>query len=229
MEAPAKEILQKHLAIMDKYDPENQISLIADEWGNWHDTEPGTNPGFLFQQNTLRDAVTAAIYLNIFNNSCYRVKMANIAQTINVLQAMVLTSENQIVKTPTFYVFKLYKVHFDALMLPTEVTSENYESGEYSFPPLSVSTSKNSDGDINITIANVTPDKDILIDIEIKGGAKFRIGKSEIITSDKMNSYNDFGKEEEVSISEFNDIRLEGKTVKLTIPSKSVLLINLKH
>ena len=221
------EMLKKHLAIMDKYDPENRVALIADEWGNWHDQEPGSHPGFLYQQNTLSDSVTAAIYLKTFNNSCYRVKMANIAQTVNVLQAMVLTNDTELVKTPSFYVFKMYKAHFDALMLPVEVNAEKYGDGENDFSTLSVSASKNDKDEINITIANVTYDRDLLTMIDIDGLDNYSVRKSEIITAGAMNSYNDFGKDEEVNISEFKGIGKEGNNIRVNIPSKSVLLISL--
>jgi alpha-N-arabinofuranosidase len=201
---------------------------MVDEWGNWHDVEPGTNRDFLYQQNTLRDAVTAAIYLNVFNNYCYRVKMANIAQTINVLQAMVLTKDDQLIKTPTFYVFKMFKVHFDALMLPTTVQSEDYTDGEYHLPSLSVSASKNKAGEINMTVANVRLDKDLQTIISLEGLDDFEIKKSDIITADKMNSYNDFGEDEEVNISKFDGVMKEGNALNIDIPSKSVMLITLK-
>lgn len=221
-------MLKKHLAIMDKYDPENKISMFADEWGNWHNVEPGTNPGFLYQQNTIRDAVSAAIYLNIFNNSCYRVKMANIAQTVNVLQAMVLTNDKFLVKTPTFYVFKMYKKHFDALMLPTEVISEKYLNGTEEIPSLSASASQNKDGEINITLANVTADNDLQTSINLNGLEDFEIINSEIITADKINSHNDFNKKEEVSIKGFNSVDKDGNNLIVSIPSKSIVSISLK-
>ena len=127
--AVVDENLNQHSAIMDRYDPEKKIALIADEWGNWFDPEPGDNPAFLYQQNTLRDAVTAGLYLNIFNNHCDRVKMANIAQMVNVLQSVILTKDDKIVLTPTYYVFKMYAVHQDATMLPIKLKSEEYSNG----------------------------------------------------------------------------------------------------
>lgn len=222
-----EENLKMHTDIMDKYDPDKKIGLIADEWGNWHDQEPGSKPGFLYQQNTLRDAITASIYLNVFNNHCDRVKMANIAQTVNVLQAMVLTKEDELVKTPTFYVFKMYKVHKDALMLPVEVTSENYINQEDSIPSLSVSASKNDEEEINITVANVNPNAtiDALIVIDEKG--KYKAINGEIITSAEMNDYNDFGKDEVINIREFDDFEVKGNEVQAGLPPKSIVLITL--
>lgn len=224
-----EENLKMHTDVMDKYDPEKRIALVADEWGNWHDAEPGSVPGFLYQQNTLRDAITASIYLNIFNNHCDRVKMANIAQTVNVLQAMVLTKEDQLVKTPTFYVFKMYKVHKDALLLPVEVNSEYYYNKEDSIPALSVSASKNIAGETNITIANVNPNKGVNTAIVIEDGGKYKAVKSEIITSAEMNDYNDFGKDELINIQEFDDYTVKGNEVQVELPPKSVILITLAN
>ena len=114
---------------MDKYDPQKRVGLIVDEWGTWHAVEPGTNPGFLYQQNTLRDALVAGLTLNIFNQHCDRVRMANIAQTINVLQAMILTDKEKMLLTPTYHVFEMYTVHHDATLLPTELKCADYQFG----------------------------------------------------------------------------------------------------
>lgn len=105
------ELVSRHIAIMDQYDPDKKVALIVDEWGTWFDNEPGTNPGFLYQQNTLRDAVSAGTSLNIFNNHADRIHMTNIAQTVNVLQAMVLTEGEKMILTPTYHIYDMYKVH----------------------------------------------------------------------------------------------------------------------
>ena len=124
------ELVSKHIAIMDQYDPEKKVALIVDEWGTWFDNEPGTNPGFLYQQNTLRDAVSAGISLNIFNNHADRIHMTNIAQTINVLQAMVLTEGEKMILTPTYHIYDMYKVHQDAKLLDFAVLSDDYGKSE---------------------------------------------------------------------------------------------------
>ena len=121
-----EEILIGHEKIMDKYDPEKRVAIMFDEWGAWHAVEPGTNPGFLYQQNSLRDAMVAGLTLNIFNNHCDRVKMSNIAQMVNVLQAMILTDGPKMVLTPTYFVYYLYAVHHDATLLPTELAGPEY-------------------------------------------------------------------------------------------------------
>ena len=151
--------IAKHSAIMDEYDPQKRIGLVVDEWGNWFDVEPGTNPGFLYQQNTLRDAMVAAVNLNIFHKHCDRVKMANIAQMVNVLQAMILTKENEIVLTPTYYVYKMYTVHQDAVLLPVDLQSASYTDGKDSISALSVTALRDKEGRIHVSLANLDPAK----------------------------------------------------------------------
>ena len=222
-----KELIEKHSTIMDKYDPQNRVALVVDEWGNWHDVEPGTNPGFLFQQNTVRDAMVAAVNLDLFNNHARRVKMANIAQTINVLQAMLLTKNDQMVKTPTFYVFKMYTVHHDATLLPSDVTCDQYTYGDESVPAISTSASKDASGKIHVTISNLDPNSSKAVTCELRGTAKVVFARGSIVTGNKINSYNDFGKAEEVSLNDFKDVKVNGNLVTVNMPSKSVVMIEL--
>ena len=121
--------LTKNSEVMDKYDPMKKVALIVDEWGGWYNVEPGSNPAFLYQQNTMRDAMIAGLSLNIFHNHCDRVRMANLAQTINVLQAVILTSKEKMILTPTYHVMEMYNVHQDALMIPVSVTGNEYVLG----------------------------------------------------------------------------------------------------
>lgn len=220
--------LERHIALMDEFDPENKIGLIADEWGNWYDVEPGTNPAFLYQQNTLRDAVTAALYLNIFNNHARRIKMANIAQTINVLQAMLLTKEDQLVKTPTFYVFKMYKVHQDATLLPIHVQCEDYSYNGMTLPGVSASASKDSQGKIHLSLSNINPNRGVDVEIDLRGADKLSKVKGEIITASAMNDYNDFGKPEKINIKSFSGYKLDKNLLKVSLPSKSVVTLEIE-
>jgi alpha-N-arabinofuranosidase len=220
------ENLNQHAAIMDRYDPEKKIALIADEWGNWFDPEQGDNPAFLYQQNTLRDAVTAGLYLNIFNNHCERVKMSNIAQMVNVLQSVVLTKDNSIVLTPTYYVFKMFAVHQDATMLPINLKCEEYSNGSNTINSLSVSASKDKDGKIHISITNVDPAKEKLLSCEVRGTSTKRV-TGEIITAKSMNAYNDFGKSEEVTLKPFSGAQLQKGILKVNLPAKSVVMLEL--
>jgi alpha-N-arabinofuranosidase len=223
-----EELLQKHIAIMDKYDPQNRVGLVVDEWGNWHDVEPGTNPGFLYQQNTLRDALVASVNLDLFNKYARRVKMANIAQTVNVLQAMILTQDEKLVKTPSFYVFKMYKVHHDATLLPSAIQGENYTLENESVPALSATASKDAAGKIHVTISNLNPTKALNVACDLRGMASVKFEKGSIVTGEKINSYNDFGKKEEVVLANFKDVKVDGNMVSVTMPAKSVVMIELK-
>jgi alpha-N-arabinofuranosidase len=220
------ENLSQHSAIMDRYDLEKKIALIADEWGNWFDPEPGDNPAFLYQQNTLRDAVTAGLYLNIFNNHCERVKMANIAQIVNVLQSVILTKNDKIVLTPTYYVFKMYAVHQDATMLPVKLKSEEYSIGADKIQSLSVSASKDKNGKIHISIANLDPTKGKNLNCEVRGASIKKV-TGEIITADTMNAYNDFGRPEEVRIRPFSGVQLQKGILNVNLPAKSVVMLEL--
>jgi len=219
-------LVTKHSAIMDKFDPKKKVGLLVDEWGCWFDVEPGTNPGFLFQQSTLRDALVAGINLNIFNNHADRVRMSNIAQMINVLQSVILTKDKEMVLTPTYYVFKLYKVHQDAVMLPVEIKCSQYTLGSQALDAVSSSASI-KDGVISITVCNLDPNKSQQISFDIKG---FKLSKvsGKVVTADKINSYNDFGKKEQVTLSELKNVKISNGQVEAQLPSKSVVLIQLQ-
>lgn len=221
------ELLDNHIRIMDKYDTRNRVGLVVDEWGNWFDVEPGTNPGFLYQQNTLRDAMVASINLDIFNQHARRVKMANIAQTVNVLQAMLLTKENMLVRTPSFYVFKMYKVHHDATLLPISITSEDYQVNKESIPALSASASKDDAGKIHITISNIDPNNSRKIEIDFRGSNPLRFSNGSIITGEKINSYNDFGKAEAVTLKDFKKVEVKNNKVNVELPAKSIVMLEL--
>ncbi len=150
-----EELVTKHSTIMDKYDAAKRVALVVDEWGIWTNVEPGTNPGFLYQQNSLRDAMVAATTLNIFNNHADRIRMANLAQTINVLQALILTEGDKMLLTPTYHVFDLFKVHQDAKLLPVKFSSPELVNGKNKIPALNVSVSKDSNQVVHMTLVNL--------------------------------------------------------------------------
>ncbi len=220
-----EDIIKKHLAIMDKYDPNGDIKLIVDEWGTWYDKLPGTKEGFLQQQNTVRDALVAGINLNIFNNHAGRISMANIAQIVNVLQSMILTKGAEMVKTPTYHVFKMYNVHQDANLVPIQLETENYQFEDKSIPALTASASEKN-GTISLTITNANPNKPVSINCEL--GSKSKIINSKIVTGKKITDYNDFGKKEKVTTSNFSVGNIKNGSLKLEIPAHSVILIQLK-
>jgi alpha-L-arabinofuranosidase len=221
------EIITKHSTIMDKYDPKKRVALLVDEWGTWYKTEPGTNPDFLYQQNSLRDALVAGLTLNIFNNHANRVRMANLAQTVNVLQAVILTKDDKIILTPTYYVFKMYKIHQDATLIPeTLLNIPEYKSDKINMPLINSSASIDKAGNINITICNMSDEKGFDINIEMVN-TNIKNIKGEIVTADKINSFNDFGKEPEVFSKDFKDFKINKQSVDVKLPSKSVVLLQI--
>ncbi|MGH7600529.1 MAG: alpha-N-arabinofuranosidase [bacterium] len=221
------DLLTGHVKIMNEHDPENHIGLMVDEWGVWHEAEPGSTPGFLYQQNTLRDALVAALSLNVFHQHCERVKMANIAQTVNVLQAMILTDKEKMILTPTYYVFDLYKVHQDALFLPSELQTEDYEHNGQRMRALHVSSSKAQDGSINISIVNVHPDKNILLECELRGIQATRVS-GKILTASKLNSHNTFDQPTNVKVVDYKGASLQNNVLRVEMPAKSVVVLNIK-
>jgi alpha-N-arabinofuranosidase len=219
-------LVERHSTIMDKYDPAKRVGLIVDEWGNWFNVEEGTNPGFLYQQNTLRDALVAGINLNIFNNHADRVKMANIAQTVNVLQSVILTKEDEMVLTPTYYVFKMYSVHQNAKLIPSNMKTGTYELDGKKVPAVHVSASTKDDV-VSITLCNLNPNKSESIDIDITGD-EFSSASGQIITSENMNDFNDFGRKETVNLKSFDVAKPKDGKLRVELPSKSVVLVQLK-
>jgi alpha-N-arabinofuranosidase len=220
------ELINRHSNIMDKYDPEKKIGLIVDEWGDWFNVEEGTNPGFLYQQNTLRDALVAGINLNIFNNHADRVKMANIAQMVNVLQSVILTKDDQMVLTPTYYIFKMYAVHQDAKLIPIKLDSDDYEFDGQKLPAVSASASV-KDGVVSVTLCNLNPEKTENIEIALSG-MNFTTSSGQIVTGQSMNDYNDFGQEEKVTLQNFEVKNPKNGQLKLELPAKSVVLVQLQ-
>jgi len=220
-------VIDKHITIMDKYDPEKRVALVVDEWGTWFDVEPGTNPGFLFQQNTLRDAFVAGIHLNEFNKRCDRIKMANIAQTINVLQALIFTKDDKMVLTPTYHVFDLYKVHQDALLLPTELKCPDYEWNGKKIPSLNVSASKDNNGIIHISVVNIDPKNAISLAVDLRGTVVKEIS-GKILTAASLNSMNTFEKPDEVKTADFKYYKLDKNGLTVKMPAKSIVVLELK-
>lgn len=217
-----EELINKHLEIMNRFDHHKRVGLVIDEWGTWYDVEPGTNPDFLYQQNTLRDAVAAAVNLNLFNNHADRVKMANVAQMVNVLQSMILTRNEQMVLTPSYYVFRMYKVHQDARLIPVKLECADYTLEDKSVPSISVSASKDSSGRIHITLANLNPVAEAPVEIDL-GGEKASTVTGQVITAGNMNDFNDFGTPAKVMPAVFQDFKHEGGKLEVKMPSKSIV------
>jgi alpha-N-arabinofuranosidase len=222
-----EELVTKHSAIMDKYDPGKKIAMAVDEWGGWYDVEPGTNPAFLFQQNTMRDAMIAGTTLNTFNNHCDRVKMANVAQIINVLQAVIFTNEEKIVLTPTYHVMEMYNVHQDALMLPLTVSSNDYKMGKEKLKAISASASKDKSGTVHISLVNVDADNAQDVSIQINGTG-FKTVTGRILASDKMQNYNSFNDPDKIKPVAYSGAKISANEIKLKIPAFSVIVLELK-
>jgi alpha-N-arabinofuranosidase len=222
-----KELIEKHSEIMDKYDPFKRVALLVDEWGTWYKVEPGTNPGFLYQQNTMRDAVAAACNLNIFNNHCDRVRMTNIAQVVNVLQAMILTKGDKMILTPTYWIFDLYKVHQDAMMVPVKVSSSDYIYKGDKLPTVNCSASIDSTGKMHISLCNIDPDKSENIELSLESFKADKIS-GKILTAGKMNAHNTFDNPDEVKPAEFSGFQLIGNNLKVNMPHMSVVVLELE-
>lgn len=223
-----EELIEKHSTIMDKYDPEKRVAMIVDEWGAWYDVEPGTNPGFLYQQNTVRDAVIAGVTLNIFNNHNDRVRMANIAQTVNVLQSMVLTDEDKMLLTPTYHVFRMYKVHQDAERVSLDLDTKMLSVDGEKYPQVSVSASKAADGTVNISLCNLDKDNDVEVDFELRGIELLGHMTGEVITSKKMNDHNTFEDPDKVKPVQFTGFKTTEDAVKVTLPPMSVVMLSVR-
>lgn len=222
-----EDIIQRNKEIMNRYDRRGRVDLYIDEWGTWWDEEPGTKGGFLYQQNTLRDAVSAGIFLNTFNNHCDRVKMCNIAQINNVLQAMILTKGKEMIVTPTYHVFEMYKVHQGATMLPVDLTCNGYKTDNYKLPALNVSSSKAGNGTIYITICNLDPQSPAELECKLDGAqAKSVTGR--VLTAEAMNVHNTFEKPNTIQPVALKNIELKEGTIQVTLPSKSVVLLEVK-
>ncbi len=213
-------LLDKYCDILDEYDPEGRIGLIVDEWGTWYDVEPGTNPGFLYQQNTMRDAIVAAITLNLFNLYSRRVRMANIAQTVNVLQAMVLTDGERMVKTPTYHVFDLFKEHQGGVLLDTTAEPEFVSSGEDKVPLVSLSSSMDESGRICLTVANASASDSVTIPVEVSGRS-CRVVRGRILAGapDDKNTFDD---PEKVTVRDFFADLVDGSYFCAEMPPCSV-------
>jgi alpha-N-arabinofuranosidase len=222
-----EELVTRHSTIMDKYDPTKKVALVVDEWGGWYNVEAGTNPGFLYQQNTMRDAMIAGITLNIFNNHAERVRVANLAQTINVLQSVILTKEEKMILTPTYHVMEMYNVHQDATLLPVSVSTKDYNFGTEKLPAVSASASKSSDGITHITLVNIDAKNKQEISLETFG-AKYKTVTGRILSSAKLQDFNSFETPEKIKPSKFDGATLKNDLLKVTLPPFSVVVLELK-
>lgn len=224
-----KKLLDEHSAIMDRYDPQKRVGLMVDEWGTWWEVEPGTNPGHLFQQNTMRDAMLASLTLNLFHRYADRVRMTNIAQIANVLQAMVLTQDSEMVLTPTYYVFKMYVPHQDARFVPMKVTSETLaapQPGMADVPQVDATCSEKN-GVYTLSLANTSLTAANKVSVDL-AGLKIKIAGAQILTAKSVNDYNDFGQPEKVTLKDFTGAKISKGNLVVDMPPMSIVTITLK-
>ncbi|HVZ25741.1 MAG TPA: alpha-L-arabinofuranosidase C-terminal domain-containing protein [Sediminibacterium sp.] len=222
-----KELVEKHSAIMDKYDPAKKVAMVVDEWGGWYNTEPGTNPSFLYQQNTMRDAMIAGATLNIFNNHCDRVRMANLAQAINVLQAVILTDGPKMLLTPTYHVMEMYSVHQDATLLPIQIKSAAYTLDGKQLDAISASASKDKNGLTHISLVNIDAHASEPILVHISG-ASYHTVTGRILSAAHLQDHNTFDHPDTVKPEAFTGASLQNKILTLTLPPFSVVVLELK-
>jgi alpha-N-arabinofuranosidase len=223
--AEMEDAIRCHAEVLDRYDPEKRIALFVDEWGNWYPSDPGTPPDFLYQQNSLRDAVAAAMTLHIFHNHSDRVQMANIAQLVNVLQALILTDQEKMILTPTYHVFEMYKGHQGATLLPLDIECESYTFNGASLPAASASASKNSQGEILLTLCNLNPNADVTLSCDGIQGSTIT---GRILTAASMTAHNTFDQPNVVSPAAFDGAKLDGGKLMIQLPAKSVVALTLK-
>lgn len=222
-----EELIRMHGDIMDQFDPEKRIGLIVDEWGGWYDVEPGTNPGFLYQQSTMRDALVAAVSLNIFNKHCDRVKMACIAQMVNVLQSVILTEGEKMILTPTYHVFRMYKHHQGAQLLDSMLTGvEKAGTKGCEVPSLQESVSVQEDGTITVTLANLSADQSYPVEAVLMERKPKEVEAA--ILTNEMHAMNTFEEPDTVREEKFEAVTLADRGVLFTIPPCSVVSLRIR-
>lgn len=218
------DVIKRHCDIMNRYDSKKKVGLLVDEWGTWWDEEPGTIKGHLYQQNTMRDAMVAALSLNVFHRYTDRVKMANIAQVANVLQSMVLTKGAEMVLTPTYYVFKMYSPFQDARYIPVDVRTETYSVRGGRKVPVVDASAAEKDGKYIVSLVNTDLTRDVDIEVNL-AGFKGKKLSADILTAGKISDYNDFGSADKVVLKSFNGAKVKNGMITAKLPAKSIVTI----
>lgn len=221
------ELIAGHSKVMDKYDPQKRVFLAVDEWGTWYAPDPGTNPGFLRQQNTLRDALVASVNLDIFAKHADRVRMTAIAQMVNVLQAMILTEGRKMVLTPTYHVFEMYKPWQDATVLPIDIDTPWYNKDRFVMPAVSGSAVRARDGKVHVGLSNLDPNQTNTVTVKLDGLNAANVS-GRILTAPAINSHNSFDAPEVVKPAAFTGAQVSGGTLTVALPPKSVVVLDLQ-
>jgi alpha-N-arabinofuranosidase len=220
-----EDFIDRTATIMDRYDPQKRVAMVMDEWGTWHTAEPGTNPGFLYQQNTIRDALVAGLTLNIFNRRSDRLRIANIAQTINVLQAMILTDGPKMILTPTYHVFEMYAPHQDAVALPVWLQDAPIEWEGTTMPRISASASCDGSGKILLTLCNLHHEDASELRVELRG-SEARKAAGRILTGPDTDSRNTFERPDAVKPAGFDGVAVSRGALVVTLPARSVVALD---
>ena len=221
-----EELITRHGAVMDQYDPQKRVGLIVDEWGTWFDVEEGTNPGFLYQQNTMRDAMVAGLTLNIFNKHCDRVHLANIAQLINVLQAVILTEGPRMILTPTYFVFKLFKDHQENELLDSHLLAPELDVEGYHIPAIQESSSIAPDGTVHVTLVNPSPDQEQELDILTQGlSPRHVVGR---MLTGNVDDHNTFDQPDAVEDQPFVSFTVKADGLTASLPPCSIVHLAIK-
>jgi len=220
-----EDLVTRHAAIMDKYDPEKKIALVVDEWGSWYAPLPGSNPGFLVQQNSMRDAILAALNLNIFARHAERVRGANIAQMINVLQAMIMTDKEKMVLTPTYHVFKMYVPFQDATFIPVIFNASTYTKGDITLPAVDAIAAKDTSGKLWLELTNVDPNNAVEIEVSVTG-SNANSATGETLTASKVDSVNTFDAPDAVKPKPMTARVQNGKLI-IKLDPKSVSVVSI--
>jgi len=234
------ELIAKHDAVMDEAEArwkaapgqgpggDKKVGLVVDEWGTWYDQEPGSQPGFLYQQNSLRDALVAALNFHVFHRHADRVTMANIAQTVNVLQAMILTDKAKMLRTPTYWVFEMFKVHQGGTFLPVELQSPDYVLGQEKIPMVSASATRAANGStVHLSLANTSPSQDVTLTVKLAGHAPKAVA-GRVLTATAIDAHNTFDAPNAVQPAAFGGASLKGDTLAVRLPAKAVVVLALE-
>jgi alpha-N-arabinofuranosidase len=219
-------LIEAHAAVMDKYDPKKRVALLVDEWGTWYDKDPGTHDGFLRQQNSLRDALVTSLNFDIFAKHTDRLRGANIAQMVNVLQAMFFTDGARMVKTPTYHVFDLYKGYQDGVVYPARVDGPLYALNEWKLAKISSSAVRGTDGVLRVALTNVDPKSAEKVMIKLDGATGNSV-TARIVTASTIDAHNTFDRPADVAPAAFAGTTIRGDKLTLTIPAKSVIMLEI--
>lgn len=224
-----EELIRKHTNIIGRFADPKDIGLVVDEWGCWYDVEPGTNPGFLYQQNTMRDAIVAAINFDIFNHNCDVVRMANIAQMVNVLASVVLTEGKDMVLTPTYYAFHMYRHHQGAKLLHSNLT-ENVTAGmedENKVPQITQTVSKSEDGTVNITVSNVSAEDMDEVEVNFADDGPVKVMEAQILTG-SIDAHNTFAQKDRVREENYDGYQVSDNQISMKVPACSIVLLRIE-